>query len=297
MTSNRRPAGPSYGSSRWAASQASKSSRAQSRQWHDNGARQKRGDSSAWPSRQAFLCDMLGGHTALRVRDLFNVYCDESCHLENDGAPIMAQGAFWCPAVATQPLIDEIRKLKQLHNTNGELKWTKVSPSRLPFYIELIYLVRGFEGANFRALVVTDKGKLRHDAFNSGSHDTFYYKMYYLLLKNIVSKQSQYNIYLDIKDTRSRLKVQKLRDILCTSISDHSQEAVKKVQNIRSNESDLMQVADFLLGAVSYRNRGINSSETKNIICSLIEETFSIDLRRSTYPDAVKFNIFLFDPK
>ena len=29
---------------------------------------------------------------------LFNVYCDESCHLEHDGIPVMAWGAVYCPA-------------------------------------------------------------------------------------------------------------------------------------------------------------------------------------------------------
>ncbi len=27
----------------------------------------------------------------------FNVYCDESCHLENDHQPTMILGAVWCP--------------------------------------------------------------------------------------------------------------------------------------------------------------------------------------------------------
>ena len=28
---------------------------------------------------------------------VFNVYCDESCHLEHDGIPTMVIGAAWCP--------------------------------------------------------------------------------------------------------------------------------------------------------------------------------------------------------
>ena len=28
----------------------------------------------------------------------FNVYCDESCHLEHDNIPVMAWGAVYCPA-------------------------------------------------------------------------------------------------------------------------------------------------------------------------------------------------------
>ncbi len=29
--------------------------------------------------------------------DIFNVYCDESCHLENDHRKVMVLGAVWCP--------------------------------------------------------------------------------------------------------------------------------------------------------------------------------------------------------
>lgn len=28
---------------------------------------------------------------------LYNVYCDETCHLENDGINVMVLGAVWCP--------------------------------------------------------------------------------------------------------------------------------------------------------------------------------------------------------
>lgn len=28
---------------------------------------------------------------------MFNIYCDESCHLENDGQPVMVLGALSCP--------------------------------------------------------------------------------------------------------------------------------------------------------------------------------------------------------
>lgn len=28
---------------------------------------------------------------------VYNLYCDESCHLENDGQKAMVLGAVWCP--------------------------------------------------------------------------------------------------------------------------------------------------------------------------------------------------------
>ncbi len=28
---------------------------------------------------------------------IINIYCDESCHLENDNQKVMVLGAVWCP--------------------------------------------------------------------------------------------------------------------------------------------------------------------------------------------------------
>lgn len=30
------------------------------------------------------------------MADLFNIYCDESCHLVSDRSPVMVPGCVWC---------------------------------------------------------------------------------------------------------------------------------------------------------------------------------------------------------
>ena len=32
------------------------------------------------------------------MKESINIYCDESCHLQNDGEPLMALGAVYCPS-------------------------------------------------------------------------------------------------------------------------------------------------------------------------------------------------------
>jgi len=34
----------------------------------------------------------------------YNVYCDESCHLQNDGLSVMVLGAVWCPLEKAGPI-------------------------------------------------------------------------------------------------------------------------------------------------------------------------------------------------
>jgi hypothetical protein len=47
---------------------------------------------------------------------LFNVYCDESCHLEYDGVPVMAWGAVYCPADQTR--VKQAANFKDFRTTN-----------------------------------------------------------------------------------------------------------------------------------------------------------------------------------
>jgi hypothetical protein len=72
---------------------------------------------------------------------------------------------------------------------------------------------------------------------------------------------------------------------------------VRHIQNIHSNESDLMQVADFLLGAVSYRHRGLSGNAAKEAVIKHLESSLGRDLLQSTPLREEKFNLFLFTPR
>jgi len=170
---------------------------------------------------------------------LFNVYIDESCHLENDGMPIMAFGAIWCPKDEARRLAQELRDIKARHHARGELKWAKVSEARQDFYIELVDWFLAEQPLHYRGLVVQNKHLLNHQQFNQNDHDVFYYKMIFSLLNKILSPDSQYDIYLDIKDTRSRLKLRKLREVLCNNVYDFTSQMIHHLQNAHSNEMDL----------------------------------------------------------
>ena len=84
---------------------------------------------------------------------LYNVYCDESCHLEHDGFPVMAWGAVTCPAGEVRAIAETIRTLKVVHGLKPsfEAKWTKVSPAKAGFYLALIDLFSPTSGFAFAA--------------------------------------------------------------------------------------------------------------------------------------------------
>ena len=49
------------------------------------------------------------------MAQVINVYCDESCHLQNDDQKVMVLGAIWCPLDKTREISTRIREIKQKH--------------------------------------------------------------------------------------------------------------------------------------------------------------------------------------
>ena len=228
---------------------------------------------------------------------MYSIYCDESCHLEHDHQQTMLLGAIKCPTAQTRELNVAIRDIQKAHGALGEIKWNKVSKSHAAMYLELVDFFFSTPDLGFRALVVDDKSVLNHDYFNKGSHDSFYYKMYYYLLRPLVPTGEVYRIFLDIKDTRSQGKIIKLREVLNNHLLDFDGITVQDMQHVRSHEVSLLQLGDLLLGAVSYRSRGLVTNTAKIAVADRICHWAGTDLTRSTPPWEEKFNVFYFSPR
>lgn len=228
----------------------------------------------------------------------YNIYCDESCHLEKDRQKAMSLGAVWCPQEKVREITKSIKEIKEKHNLkkNFEIKWTKVSVAKIAFYLDIIDYFFDNNDLHFRCLVIEDKNKLNHNSF-SQTHDEWYFKMYFDMLKIILEPNEKYNIYLDIKDTRSADKLRRLKEILCNNMYDFKREIIGIVQNIRSYESEIVQLTDLLMGAVSYLNRGITTSEAKKTLVKKIQDRSSYSLKKSTLAGEQKVNIFIWTGK
>jgi len=182
-----------------------------------------------------------------------------------------------------------IKELKKEHDFYAEIKWSNVSKSKIRFYLDLIDYFFDTD-LRFR-LVGVEKNKIHCKDFDS-TYDEFYYKMYYYLLNYKIDTLNYYNVYLDIKDTLSANKVRRLREILNVKYG-----VFRNVQNIRSDESTLLQLADFIMGAISYN---ANNSDKKNmakvqIIKSIQKHLNTKNLRSTNYSD--KLNLFFINLK
>ena len=145
---------------------------------------------------------------------------------------------------------------------------------------------------NFRCVIVADKSELDHTRHDQ-THDDWYYKMYFSMLKVILRPRDVYHIYLDIKDTKSKQKVKRLHNILCNNSYDYSRSMIKRVQQIRSHEVGQAQLADILIGAMSYKSRGLNQNRAKNAIVDRIARRSGYSLEKNTLLREYKFNILV----
>lgn len=232
---------------------------------------------------------------------LYNVYCDESCHLQNDRASAMVLGAMYCPKDKKKQIYSDIRSIKKRYGLSSyfEIKWTKVSESKVDFYLDLLDYFWNNDDLHYRGLVATGKDRLDHKKFNEGDYDLWYYKMYFRMLDPIICQEDEYHILLDIKDTRGGKRVHKLKEVLCNNIYDFSGEVIKHIGQINSSESEILQLADLINGALGYHYRKLDENiDSNNGKVAFVEKLQSKqDIDRMTSRQASKFNLFVWSPQ
>jgi hypothetical protein len=221
----------------------------------------------------------------------YKIFCDESCHLQNDGWDIMSLGAIKLPSNEYEKVKNDIKEIKLKHKNPFEIKWTKLSYSRMPLYKELIDYFIDLK-MTYRVVSIINKQSLNHNAFNQ-THSEFYYNTYYLVLKKIMNKYDSYKVYMDLKDTRGKEALANLKEVFNNSY----ELPIPFMQHIRADESQLLQLTDLFTGAVSYKMRGLDGSKIKLEIIDYIERRLDIQLNTTSSISYKKFNRFIQDPK
>ncbi len=229
-----------------------------------------------------------------------NLYIDESCHLEHDGLPVMCIGYTKVEAVNYAKIKNDIKSIKLKHKSPTEIKWNKLSLSRIELYKELIdYFFN--QPIKFRCILVKYKDKLNHKDFNQGDHNNFYYKLVYFLLNSATNPPNgnEYRVYLDIKDTRGKERLSKIRTVFENKY--HGNSPFVHFQHIHSDESELLQLTDLFIGAITYKSRKEDrkesASQVKIQFIKYLEAKSGYMLNQGTEPWEDKFNIFDHQPK
>jgi hypothetical protein len=223
----------------------------------------------------------------------FEVYCDES-RTENfydqalgDDSYVLI-GGLWIEASEREDYKAKIKGLRETHNVYGEFKWNRVSPSRQQFYLALVRLF--FEEAmRFRCMVLP-VSQLDAIQFHQAGNELMFYKFYYQLLHHWILDFNRYCIFVDFKSNRVRSRLRTLRSVLQNA---NITSEILAVQALPSNQVDLLQLVDVLIGAVGYRFHQQRGSTSKLAVLNEIEDHLGHPIQPTPRREG-KFNVFRF---
>ncbi len=226
----------------------------------------------------------------------FDIYCDESrpdlLSSKNPTSKFMVIGSLWLKTDNRLAYKDGIHDLRNKHLIGGEFKWQKASPSKLPFYLELVdWFCKQGDNLRFRCIAVEhQKVNLLH--YHDNDQELGFYKFYYQLLHHWILDFNEYAVFCDFKSNRRRDRLHVLKQ--CLELSNLSS-SIRNVQAVRSKESVLTQLADVLTGVAAARLNGtLIDGCSKGNIASRLEGRLNKRVGH-TWKSEQKFNVFVID--
>lgn len=193
-----------------------------------------------------------------------HVYCDES----STKSRFMVYGGIITSADNVPGFDALLAKWRSEKNMNGELKWTKVSKSKLAHYKSLVDLF--FDHAEKRHLhfkaVVFDTDEIDYATYHKGDESLGFYKFYYYFLlykfgPYASTDEHRLWVFLDQRSDATHIKLGTLRNVLAAGIRkkfSRTVDVVRRVEARVSHDCDLMQIADVLMGAVGFHCNGMD---------------------------------------
>jgi len=223
----------------------------------------------------------------------FEVYCDESqpdlFFSKHPRLRFLLIGSLWLPEDLRHELKEKVKAIRQKHNTWGEIKWSKVSPDRLSFFLDLIDLFASYDlDVRFRCIAVD------HAQVNMALHEydseLGFYKFYYQLVHHWILDFNEYQIFCDIKTNRDSKRLHTLQQ--CLSYASLSS-CISSIQSLPSRQVALIQMCDLLLGAAGSRlNNTLSPGSAKETVVKRLESCLGISKLGPTDLSEKKFNIF-----
>lgn len=225
----------------------------------------------------------------------YNIYCDESCHLRRDNSNTMVLGGIYCTTESAKDFNRDIVDLKVSHgwSPTTELKWTQISPSNVMLFLDVIEYFFENDHLRFRGYIARGKDELSLE--DDAGYNNWYYSIYYRMLEFILDRNldNKFNIYIDTKDTIGYSKVRKLQKYFNRH---YHKKIVTRAQLVKSDQIALLQLADVLIGALSYKNRKLHTSASKLAVIEHIEELSGEDLLSSVPCRHNKANWYVWTP-
>lgn len=223
----------------------------------------------------------------------FEVYCDEALPdlftSQKPRSEYLMIGGLWIPSDLRNEVKSKIKDIREKHQAWGEIKWTKVSPSKLGFYEDLIDLFMSYgKDMRFRCIAVAHKQV--NMALHKNDKELGFYKFYYQLLHHWIYDFNEYSIFCDAKTNRDNNRLHDLRSCLANSNLSSS---IEQVQALPSRQVVLIQLSDLLLGMASSRmNETLGVGTAKEALVKRMESHLNVKALQATARTEEKFNIF-----
>ncbi|MCK5762385.1 MAG: DUF3800 domain-containing protein [Candidatus Izimaplasma sp.] len=221
------------------------------------------------------------------------IYCDESrpdlLTSQDKYDKYLLIGGLKLLAEHREEIKNSIKDINQRYKINTEIKWNKVSFSRVSYYKELIDLFLSFgDSLRFRCIAIeADKIDLKH--FHNNDAELGFYKFYYQLLHHWIVDNNEYVIFTDLKTSRIKNRLSNLRIYLNNS---NLFSYIKSIQALPSRQVTLIQLTDLLLGLSGARlNNSIKEKSAKFELLHYFESKLGRKISPTT-KDEIKFNVF-----
>lgn len=223
-----------------------------------------------------------------------NVYFDESCHLLKDNSDVLGIGCLYCQSEFKKEIMYNIRAIKRKYGfkRDHEIKWTKVSMGKIGLYKELLDYFFQEPKLHFRGIITLNKNQLV--VSGEDEYRQWYNKMNYYLFNKIINRGYTYRIFLDKRDTKGKENLGKLREVICNSKYDFSMDTITSIEDINSNNNDLIQLTDLIIGALTYYYRGLTSSPAKMEIIKHL--SLKTNISETSNWNETKFNLLIWSP-
>jgi hypothetical protein len=190
----------------------------------------------------------------------FHVYCDESNTDSGKRHPIYGGILVSVNNLATvDRAIAHWRAKEQMH---GEFAWTKVVPGRYAKYkslVDLFLILCSTDRLMHFKAIVLDTGTPEYRTFSRGDKELGFYKFYYHFLLRYFAKfadrhRCQMEVIIDERPVKGD-PYTVLKIVLNRGIRKEfkvTTDLVSRVEPLDSKKSDLLQLADVLMGAIGY---------------------------------------------
>lgn len=221
----------------------------------------------------------------------FEIYCDESrpelFTSQNATSHFLSIGGIWIPADSARQIKMDLKRIREEHKYFCEIKWTKVNNTKLSFYISLIDYFLSNPAIRFRTIVI-DCRRVDFMRFHNNDAELGFYKFYYQLIHHWILDFNEYRIFVDIKTNRRPDRLNVLHKVLNNS---NLSSMITSVQALPSNEVQLIQMADLLIGAVNAKFNGLSLKSAKGTLIKHIETRLEKEISPTSKCEE-KFNVF-----